>query len=229
MPNSPTVPSTTTPPADGDTADVWRDGQPFDGPRAMKTITAMRTSEQAQKGQIKALRAAIGALVAGGNLTDAARSAIAGAVPPAPDAATDTTLTTIAGILGADATDPAAMIEQATQARLSGELYGIMVEAHADPKLTRAVLNDSRALVSIDLSADDVHEQLTAVVADALKAHPNLKLRNQSPSVAGVPFSAGSGGSPTQITREALAWLKPEQVQALRLSGDLEHLQVGKG
>lgn len=203
--------------------ELGNDGKPFSAERAQKTILNLRAVEHDLTAERNWLRDSLKAVVAGRPLTPDQQAAVDDATPTAQQA----DLSAVAAILGADASDPASVLEAAKQSRLSAELYGIMVEAGAEPKLTRAILNEQHALVNVDLSADGVHERLSGIVADAVAAHPQLKVRSSVPAVSSFPIGAGSNGGPGMpISREALAYLPASEVNRLRQSGALSHLDV---
>jgi hypothetical protein len=200
------------------------DGQPLDPARAMETIRTQRVENAELRKERNWLRDSLKAVASGRPLTADQQAAVDYATPTAQQA----DLAAVAAVLGADASDPASVVEAAKQSRLSAELYGIMVEAGAEPKLTRAILNDAHALVDVDLSAADVHEQLSSIVAEAVADHPNLKVRPNVPQVSSFPIGANSNGSPAlPISREALQYMSPEAIGKARAAGLLEHLNVG--
>lgn len=202
------------------------DGKPFDPERAQKTILNLRAVEHELTAERNWLRDSLKAMVSGRPLTPDQQAAVESVTPTVTAPQAD--LSAVAAILGADASDPASVVEAAKQSRLSAELSDIFHAKNLDVPLARSAINDQRLLVDIDVTADDLHEQLESVVAGLAERHPALKLRSQTATRSGMEIPAGSNGSPAlPVSRESLAYMAPADVDRLRRTGQLSHLDIG--
>jgi hypothetical protein len=224
----PTAPADTTPPTEPDTDPVT-----WDSERSARTIKAQRLVEHKLTRENKGLRDAVAGLLAG-RPTPAAQATI-DALTPAADATTpiyEQTLRDVGNLLGLtdeQITGPdgrETLLAAARQSKLGDNLAAAISRANVDPGLARAVVD--LADVDVTANADSIAGALDAAIADAVKRHPAIK-RQTFASTSGVSFPAGSGGSPVGITREALGWMTPEQINAARKAGLLTHLDVGSG
>ncbi len=209
--------------------ELGNDGTVLDPARQQNTITKMRALEKDHIRRIHALESGVRELSRG----IAVDPALLGDEPA------DTEVTVIrqafldvGAALGLDAETVSgdggnvALLEAAKQARIAGPLAVATTRAGVDHDLTAALLGQSGALASLDLSGD-VGEQLADAIRSIKDAHPNVAVRSSVPAVSSFPIGAGSNGAPgLPISREALAYLPAAEVNRLRQSGALSHLDV---
>jgi hypothetical protein len=200
----------------------------------MKTITMFGAHERENLGRINVLEGAVRALAGGQPLSPVAQAAVDAAQTPTADATPlyEETLRDVGQLLGL--TDEAiagpsgrdALLAAAKKSRLAENLSEAITRANVDPGLARAVVD--LADVDVTADADSIAGALDAALAEAIKRHPAIK-RPTFAARSIAEFPAGSGGLPPQITREALSWMSPEQINAARKAGLLTHLDVGSG
>jgi hypothetical protein len=240
MSNTPTVPTVTpaapadtTPPTEPDTDPVT-----WDSERSARTIKAQRLLEHTLTKENRGLREAVRALASTGQLTDAAQAAIAAGIAtttPAADATTtpiyEQTLRDVGALLGLtdeQITGPdgrETLLSAAKAAKLGDNLAAAIARANVHPGLARAVV--SLADVDVTADADSIAGALDAALVDAIQRHPAIR-RQSYPAAAGAPFPAGSGGSPTPLTREALGWMTPQAIDDARRAGLIPGVGPGK-
>jgi len=196
-------------PTTGPASEAW------DPERAMATIKTLRGQEREYKGYKQAVMMMAKSMgLPESVLTQAFGAETAPATPPA--ATSD--LAAIAKVLGADASDPAAVLAAARKHRIAGDVASAIYNANVYPGLARAVLASEGLLDNLD--------QLATILDDVTQRHPQIK-RN-SPPMGGVPFRGGAGQDGTAvITEDMLRHMTPAQIVKARESGALSHMGAG--
>lgn len=193
----------------------------FDAERSQRALLASRNDTKVAKANAGRYRKILHDL--GINTFQLHESIGAGAEPDGEDS----TLATIAAMIGADAANPQSIVEGVKQARLSGELYTLFEMYGVDPALTRAVINSERLLATVDVTASDLNEQLTTIVQDVAERHPALTGKQQRARALG-PNTAEkfTNDAPPVITQDDLRYMNPDAIVAARQAGLLTHLNV---
>jgi hypothetical protein len=204
------------------------DGTPVDINRAMTLIKVQREEVKQWKYEANRYRTAAQSLLAGREVDGETAAELT--PPPDTNATTyEQTFRDIGTTLGlsddeiAASTGPDALRAAARQARLAGPLAQATASAGVDHDLATALLTQSGALAKVDLSGD-VAAQLSEAVGLVKIDHPQLVKQTPVP-VSGVPFGRGSSQAAV-VTQDALAYMDPETISALRAQGALSHLGV---
>lgn len=140
--------------------------------------------------------------------------------------------------------DPKSLAEQlaASQAALEQEraenaakLRALQVQAalpkalakhNADPDLTEAVLARSGVLESLDPSAKNFTASLDAAVKAAVEGNPKLLITPPA-TRTGVEPTGSAGAAASQLSREQLAKMRPEEIAEALKAGRLQAVLSG--
>jgi hypothetical protein len=194
----------------------------WDPARAMATINKLRGQEREYRGYKQAVLLMAKSM---GLPESVLTQAFGAETPPATPPATND-LAAIAKVLGADGSDPAAVLAAARKHRIGADVAAAVYNANVYPGLARAVLASEGLLDNLDPTAEDLGDQLAAILDDVAQRHPQIK-RN-TPPMGGVPFRGGAGqDGAAVVTQDMLKHMSPEQINRARQSGALAHLGAG--
>lgn len=108
--------------------------------------------------------------------------------------------------------------------RIQNVFLRMAAQVGADGELAWHVLNGNGVIAELDHTAADLDEQVKAALMDAMQANSKLKAVTPGSGDQG-PRGTGKG---TQLTRDDLKQMSPEQIEKARVEGRLDHLLGAK-
>ena len=96
------------------------------------------------------------------------------------------------------------------------------VDGTVDTALLQAVLHSDNAYNALDINADDFSDQVSQIVTQTIESHPSLVQATHKAS--GVDTSNTRSGAAKPLTREDLAGMTADEINAAVKDGRLSHL-----
>ena len=96
------------------------------------------------------------------------------------------------------------------------------VDGTVDTALLQAVLASDNAYQQLDINADDFQDQVSNIITNTIESHPSLVQATHKAS--GVDTSNTRSGAAKPLTREDLAGMTAEEINAAVKDGRLSHL-----
>ena len=96
------------------------------------------------------------------------------------------------------------------------------VDGTVDTALLQAVLASDNAYQQLDINADDFQDQVSNIITNTIESHPSLVQATHKAS--GVDTSNTRSGAAKPLTREDLAGMTADEINAAVKDGRLSHL-----
>lgn len=96
------------------------------------------------------------------------------------------------------------------------------VDGTVDTALLNAVLASDNAYNTLDINADDFTDQVSTIITQTIESHPSLVQATHKAS--GVDTSNTRSGAAKPLTREDLAGMSADEINAAVKDGRLSHL-----
>lgn len=96
------------------------------------------------------------------------------------------------------------------------------VDGTVDTALLQAVLHSDNAYNTLDINADDFSDQVSQIITNTIESHPSLVQATHKAS--GVDTSNTRSGAAKPLTREDLAGMSADEINAAVKDGRLSHL-----
>ena len=96
------------------------------------------------------------------------------------------------------------------------------VDGTVDTALLQAVLASDNAYQQLDINADDFQDQVSNIITQTIESHPSLVQATHKAS--GVDTSNTRSGAAKPLTREDLAGMTADEINAAVKDGRLSHL-----
>ena len=96
------------------------------------------------------------------------------------------------------------------------------VDGTVDTALLNAVLASDNAYNALDINADDFQDQVSNIITNTIESHPSLVQATHKAS--GVDTSNTRSGAAKPLTREDLAGMTADEINAAVKDGRLSHL-----
>ena len=96
------------------------------------------------------------------------------------------------------------------------------VDGTVDTALLNAVLASDNAYQQLDINADDFQDQVSNIITNTIESHPSLVQATHKAS--GVDTSNTRSGAAKPLTREDLAGMTADEINAAVKDGRLSHL-----
>lgn len=96
------------------------------------------------------------------------------------------------------------------------------VDGTVDTALLQAVLHSDNAYNTLDINADDFSDQVSQIITQTIESHPSLVQATHKAS--GVDTSNTRSGAAKPLTREDLAGMSADEINAAVKDGRLSHL-----
>lgn len=96
------------------------------------------------------------------------------------------------------------------------------VDGNVDTALLQAVLHSDNAYNTLDINADDFTDQVSQIITNTIESHPSLVQATHKAS--GVDTSNTRSGAAKPLTREDLAGMSADEINAAVKDGRLSHL-----
>lgn len=96
------------------------------------------------------------------------------------------------------------------------------VDGTVDTALLNAVLASDNAYQQLDINADDFTDQVSTIITNTIESHPSLVQATHKAS--GVDTSNTRSGAAKPLTREDLAGMTADEINAAVKDGRLSHL-----
>lgn len=96
------------------------------------------------------------------------------------------------------------------------------VDGNVDTALLQAVLHSDNAYNTLDINADDFSDQVSQIITQTIESHPSLVQATHKAS--GVDTSNTRNGAAKPLTREDLAGMSADEINAAVKDGRLSHL-----
>ena len=96
------------------------------------------------------------------------------------------------------------------------------VDGNVDTTLLNAVLASDNAYQQLDINADDFQDQVSNIITNTIESHPSLVQATHKAS--GVDTSNTRSGAAKPLTREDLAGMTADEINAAVKDGRLSHL-----
>jgi hypothetical protein len=96
------------------------------------------------------------------------------------------------------------------------------VDGTVDAALLNAVLASDNAYQQLDINADDFTDQVSTIITNVIESHPSLVQATHKAS--GVDTSNTRSGAAKPLTREDLAGMTADEINAAVKDGRLSHL-----
>lgn len=96
------------------------------------------------------------------------------------------------------------------------------VDGNVDTALLQAVLHSDNAYNTLDINADDFSDQVSQIITNTIESHPSLVQATHKAS--GVDTSNTRSGAAKPLTREDLAGMSADEINAAVKDGRLSHL-----
>jgi len=113
--------------------------------------------------------------------------------------------------------------------KVNGKLSEVFTKHSAIPDLTRALLQTDPAFSKLNPDDPEFDKTVDSMVKVAVDKHPALKAGQAPPTPpapprSGLPISGGGQPAPTQLTRENLKAMTPEQIADAVRKGELDQV-----